>query len=578
MRTNTQERMATSARRCGRRRTVLAVAYLFGSAALAAASARADTKDDVPTVQTESGPVIGKPVGSTAQFLGIPYAAAPTGALRFRPPQPHAPWSAPLQATTFGSPCPQTARLGSPSANEDCLFLNVFAPVSGSGHRPVMVFIHGGSFNAGNGGVAPNGPDYTGTQIVEQANVVVVTINYRLSILGFLAAPALDAESPQGVSGNYGLQDQQFALGWIQRNIEAFGGNPEDVTIFGESAGGISVLYHLMSPGAVGLFQRAVVESSNDAVSVPLAPAETIYAPIVAALGCANVPDVAACLRALPVQTILNSGLAAGPILDGATVPKQPREAFAAGEFNRVPVIIGTNKDEGTYFISVAALAAGRAPTPIDYVNTIQVNFGTAASAIEAAYPLASYPSPGQALAAIETDSFFACPTEAVRASMARYVPTYGYEFAKQDPIQNFPVPQGPGITLGDSHTTELAYVFGHDGKGVPLPEGPDRDLSDAIIRYWTNLAASGNPNRGNPSAARAPEERSANTENGQKGSSGGRKHGPLWPAYRSLAQVLSLASPISLLENDFAAAHHCDLWASLGYPERLITTLPAGQ
>ena len=580
MRPNRHERRATSAGGCGWRRTALAATCLLGSVALAATSARAATDSDVPTVQTESGAVIGKPIGSIAQFLGIPYAAPPTGSLRFRPPQPHAPWPAPLQATTFGSPCPQTARLGSPSANEDCLFLNVFAPRSGPGHRPVMVFIHGGSFNAGSGGIVPNGPDYTGTEIVEHANAVVVTINYRLSILGFLAAPALDAESPEGVSGNYGLQDQQFALRWVQRNIEAFGGNPDNVTIFGESAGGISVLYHAVSPGASGLFQRAVVESSNDAVSVPLAQAETIYAPIVAALGCANVSDVAVCLRAVPVQTILNSGLAAGPILDGATVPVQPRDAFAAGDFNRVPVIIGTNKDEGTYFISVAALAAGRAPTPADYVNTIEVNFGTAASAIEAAYPLADYASPGQALATIETDSFFACPTEAVQASMARYVPTCGYEFAKQDPIQNFPVPQGPGITLGDSHTTELAYVFAHNGTGVPLPEGPDRDLSDAIIRYWTNLAASGNPNRGNPSAGRASEAQLATTENGRNGTPGlaiSWKHGPLWPAYRPLAQILTLASPISL-EDDFAADHRCDLWASLGYPEHLITTLPAGQ
>jgi para-nitrobenzyl esterase len=585
MEPNTQKRRAPRGAGHARARGALLAACLLGSAALAgAATAKAQSPNASPTIQTESGAVVGKTVGNTAQFLGMPYAAPPTGALRFRPPQPRAPWSAPLQATEFGSPCPQPPRLGSPSTNEDCLFLNVFAPALGPGRRPVMVFIHGGSFNAGSGGVAPNGPDYTGTEIVEQAGVVVVTINYRLSVLGFLAAPALDAEDTRGASGNYGLQDQQLALRWVKRNIENFGGDPDNVTVFGESAGGISVLYHLVSPDAAGLFQRAIVESSNDALSVPLAQAEAIYAPIVAALGCVGAADTAACLRAVPVETIVNSGLAAGPILDGATVPRQPRDAFAAGEFNRVPVVIGTNSDEGTYFLSVAAITAGRAPTPADYANTIQVNFGAAAPAIEAAYPLDEYTSPGQALSAILTDSFFACPTELVRTSLVRYVPTYGYEFAKQDPVQNFPLPRGAeGITLGASHSTELTYVFGHDAKGAPLPQGPDRDLSDAIIRYWTNFAASGNPNRanahGNAQADGQPQQaQSSGADDGQGAPSdqaGGGRRTPRWPAYtKRSGRVLSLSTQIAP-QGDFAEAHRCALWKSLGYPERLITTLP---
>ncbi|MBD0272969.1 MAG: carboxylesterase family protein [Acetobacteraceae bacterium] len=583
MEPNTQKRRAPRVAGRARARGALLAACLLGSAALAgAATAQAQSPNASPTIQTESGAVVGRSAGNTAQFLGIPYAAPPTGALRFRPPQPRAPWSAPLQATEFGSPCPQPPRLGSPSANEDCLFLNVFAPTRGPGRRPVMVFIHGGSFTAGNGGVALNGPDYTGTEIVEQAGVVVVTINYRLSVLGFLAAPALDAEDPRGVSGNYGLQDQQLALRWVKRNIENFGGDPGNVTVFGESAGGISVLYHLVSPDAGGLFQRAIVESSNDALSVPLAQAEAIYAPIVAALGCGGAADTAACLRAVPVEAIVNSGLAAGPILDGATVPRQPRDAFAAGQFNRVPVIMGTNSDEGTYFLSAAAIAAGRAPTPADYANAIQANFGAAAAqAIEAAYPLEEYPSPGQALAAILTDSFFACPTELVRTSLARTVPTYGYEFAKQAFVPNFPVPKGPGLTLGATHTAELAYVFGHDAKGAPLPQGPDRDLSDAIIRYWTNFAASGNPNRatagGDARADRQPQQQaqSSGADDGQGAPAGEGRRGPRWPAYtKPSGRVLSLSAQIRP-EGGFAEAHRCALRASLGYPQRLITALP---
>ncbi len=218
----------------------------LAAACLLAASPAAFAKDGgfAPTADTDKGRVIGLHSGKFAEFRGIPYAAAPVGALRFRAPQPRAAWSQPLDATSFGSPCPQTVRLGSPSLNEDCLYLNVYAPLYRD-RRPVLVFIHGGSFNAGNGGVTAGGPDYRGTDITEQSDAVVVTVNYRLSILGFLASPALDAENPAGVSSNYGLQDQQEALRWVQRNIAQFGGDPGNVTIFGESAGGISVLYHL---------------------------------------------------------------------------------------------------------------------------------------------------------------------------------------------------------------------------------------------------------------------------------------------------------------------------------------------
>ena len=305
--------------------------------------------------------------GGVAEFRGIPYAAAPTGALRFRPPQPRAAWSQTLNATQFGSACPQSARLGTPSVDEDCLSLNVYAPLSRQEGRPVLVFIHGGSFNAGSGGVAANGPDYRGNDIAARSGAVVVTVNYRLSILGFLASPALDAENDQGVSSNYGLQDQQEALRWVQRNVARFGGDPGNVTIFGESAGGISVLYHLVSPGCAGLFQRAIIESSDDGASLPLPAAETLEQPVVAALGCGDATDVAACLRALPVEKIVNSGLNVGPLIDGVTVPGQPTDRIAAGSFNKVPVIAGTNRNEGTYFVAVAANAAGRALTDADY-------------------------------------------------------------------------------------------------------------------------------------------------------------------------------------------------------------------
>jgi para-nitrobenzyl esterase len=529
-------------------------------AALALCHAAGARAADAPVaVATDKGVVVGSAVGDIASFLGIPYAAPPTGDLRFRAPQPHAAWGVPLAATAYGSPCPQSARLGSPSLNEDCLFLNVWAPLLPGARKPVMVFIHGGSFNAGNGGQVPGGPDYSGADIARQADVVVVTINYRLSILGYLTAPALDAENPQHVSGNYGLQDQQAALAWVKRNIARFGGDPGDVTLFGESAGGISVLYQLVSPGAAGLFQRAIIESSDDGASLPLAVAEGLEAPVIAALGCGGAADVAACLRALPVSAIINSGLAVGPPIDGATVPQEPTAALAAGQFNHVPAIIGTNANEGTYFLAVATRNAGRALTAADYAAAIAAYYPSAAATIEAAYPLSAYATPADALAAIETDSFFACPSDNVRTLVAPQVPVWGYELRQPNPAVNFPLPAAPGVDLLDSHTTELAYVFGHDGAGNALL-GPDRLLSAAVIGDWTRFASSGDPNYALRLAAVIQAL-------GYK---------PVyWPRYEGpQPRVLALQTPIRAVSG-FAQAHHCALWQSLGYPEVLLESVP---
>jgi para-nitrobenzyl esterase len=512
----------------------------------------AQTAGQDVTISTDKGPVAGRVATEVQAFLGIPYAAPPVGELRFRAPAPHPPWAEPLQANTFGSACPQSARLRSPSTNEDCLFLNIWAPTRGTRH-PVLVFIHGGSFNAGSGGAVPGGPSYAGADIVAKSGAVVVTINYRLSVLGYLAAEALDAENPDHVSGNYGLQDQQAALSWVHRNIESFGGDPANVTLFGESAGGISVLYQLVSPAASGLFQRAIVESANDGTSLPRADAERREVPLIKSLGCD--PADLTCLRHLPVETIVNSGLSVGPAIDGHTVPQQPVAAFAAGQFNHVPVIIGTNTNEGTYFLDVAALSVQHALTPADYDAVIAGNYTQeAASQIKAAYPVDSYPTPGQALSAITTDSFFACPSDAVRAALTGNASVFGYEFTQPDPVTNFPLPTPLGISLGQAHTTELAYVFGHDGAGAPL-SGHDLTLSDTMIGFWTSFAATGNPNN--------------DRQEGQ-----GANH-PVWPAYQTeTPNLIKLGTPIAVTAA-FATDHRCAFWKSLGYPEKLPVSVP---
>src|SRR5215831_3984773 len=267
---------------------LLAAATLAACSTAAAASGGAATgtagaaqaASAGPVAVTGTGLVQGKAAGADDEFLGIPYAAPPTGALRWAPPQPAARWAGIRPATSFAPHCPQTASpFGQASTSEDCLFLNVYRPARGPGNRPVMVWIHGGALVTG------ESDDYDPTSLVRHG-VVVVTINYRLGALGFLADGALAAQ-PGGPAGDYGLMDQQAALRWVQRNIARFGGSPRNVTIFGESAGGLSVLSQVVSPGTRGLFQRAIVESGAYALNEqPLATAERAGSAFAAKVGC----------------------------------------------------------------------------------------------------------------------------------------------------------------------------------------------------------------------------------------------------------------------------------------------------
>ena len=279
-----------------------------------------------PIVLTAGGSVHGKTTGPTDEYLGIPYTAPPVGALRWEAPQPAAPWPGVRQATSFAPHCPQPpSAFGVASTSEDCLYLNVYAPGGGSDRNlPVMVWVHGGSLLVG------ESDDYNPAALVRDG-VIVVTINYRLGALGFLADAAL-ASHPGGPSGNYGLEDQQAALRWVQRNIHGFGGDPRDVTLSGESAGGLSVLAQLVSPGARGLFQRTIIESGTyNLTQQPLATAEAAGAAFAAKVGCAS--NTAACLRSLPASTIIDnenfSGYTAN--IDGAILPQSIKTALAAG-------------------------------------------------------------------------------------------------------------------------------------------------------------------------------------------------------------------------------------------------------
>lgn len=491
-----------------------------------------------PVVATADGAVGGKTAAGMNEFLGIPYAAPPVGSLRWHPPQPAAPWPGVRGATQFAPHCPQPpSPFGVAAASENCLYLNVFAPAGSNGRRlPVMVWVHGGSLLVG------ESDDYNPAGLVRRG-VIVVTVNYRLGALGFLAHPAL-ASRAGGASGNYGLMDQQAALRWVQRNIGRFGGNPRNVTLFGESAGGLSVLAQLASTGGRGLFSRAIVESgAYDLAQAPLATAEAAGEAFAAAVGCAS--QTAACLRSLPVATIVNNEDFSGytPDIDGSVLTQSVGTALASGQFNRVPVINGTTHDEWRLFVALSQLPPTDGPpvTAANYQAMIASTFGipdTAAAVIAAQYPLSAYSSPSVALGAVGTDAIFACPALTADDSLSKYVPTYAYEFNDE----NAPEVSLPplGFPYGAAHASEIQYLFSLSNVAYPgVLSPPQQQLAATMKQYWTNLARPGFP--------------SSATE-------------PPWPGFDSTSQrMLSLIPPRPQLETDFAAEHHCAFWASAG-------------
>jgi len=505
-----------------------AAACTTATATPGASKSASQNHETRPVVATADGAVRGQAVAAGEEFLGIPYAAPPVGALRWRPPRPAAPWHGTRAATAYAPHCPQpSGSFGRASTSEDCLYLNVFAPAGARGkHLPVMVWVHGGSLRTG------ESDDYNPAGLVRDG-VVVVTINYRLGALGFLADAAL-ASRPGGPAGNYGLMDQQAALRWVQRNIGGFGGNPGEVTLFGESAGGLSTLAQLISSGARGLFQRAIVESGTyELTEQSLATAESAGDAFAAKVGCTS--DTAACLRRLPVSTILADQNPVGytPDLDGSVLTQSIKTALASGQFNRMPVIIGTNHDEYRLFVAIIEFL-GRPVTAANYQSMIASTLNVApavASKIAAQYPLSRYPSPPVALGAVGTDAIFACHALTAEQSLARYVPTYAYEFNDENAPQLFLPPAG--FPYGAAHASELPYLFSQTA--VPHPAGfsaAQQQLAAAMKQDWTNLAKTGIPATG-------------------------------WPKFTPTSQrMLSLVPPAPQVETDFATQHHCAFWA----------------
>ena len=487
-----------------------------------------------PVTVTANGAVRGLADGAVDEFLGIPYAAPPVGPLRWQPPQPAASWSGVRDATAFAPHCPQLAGpFGEASTSEDCLYLNVFTPSGwrpGSGN-PVMVWIHGGALVSGESN------DYDPTQLVSRG-VTVVTINYRLGALGFLAHPALAGAN--GQSGDYGLMDQQAALRWVQRNIAGFGGDPRNVTIFGESAGGLSTLSQVASPQAKGLFQKAIVESgSYNLTQTSLTSAEAAGEAFATKAGCAS--QTAACLRSLPVSTILADQDASGytPNINSEILPQSLGTAFATGDFNRVPIINGTNHDEWRLFVALSTVE-GAPVTAANYQSMIASTLdvpAAAAAVIAAEYPLSEYPSPPVALGAVGTDAIFACPALTIDESVSRFVPTFAYEFNDENAPELFLPPVG--FPYGAAHASEIQYLFGLPTAAFPQAlSAQQQQLAASMKGYWTSFARGGFPT-----------------------SSGA----PFWPLFNTVTQKMqSLVPPTPQTETDFAAEHNCAFWTAL--------------
>ena len=461
-----------------------------------------DAEPDAPEpggleVVTSEGVVMGQIEGDTGvrSWKGIPYAAAPTGALRWRAPAAASARAEALDASAFGPTCPQPSADEELPQDEDCLTLNIWSPSAPETPEllPVMLWIHGGSFTGGSASL----PFYDGT-VLATHDVVVVSINYRLGALGFMAHEALidpDAQYPS--TGNYGLLDQIAALQWVRANVAAFGGDQDRITLFGESAGAISICTLMASPLAEGLYAQAIMESgfcSSDLAYTTEARGETAPAVeqgarIAGRLGCAD-GDVAACLRAASVDEIrtetnrpLGQAESFNPSVDGHVLTQTPGAAQRAGETHDVPLLLGANEDEGTIFVSATTV-----PTEAAYARVVNGFFGADVGAqVLAQYPAADYSSPYRALADLFGDLVFVCPTRsAARHHAAAGRNTWLYHFNHE---LNF----GAMRNIGVFHGSEIGFAFGTLG-AFTLPTPDELRLSQTMQELWTSYAKGGPP------------------------------------------------------------------------------------
>src|SRR5665213_404265 len=465
-------------------------AFLFVAFSVATLSAAIEEP-----VHLDSGLVSGVAGTNTAVrvFRGVPYAAAPVGNLRWREPQPAAHWDGIRKADQFGKMCTQPAfrpatgaNIGAPPiprGSEDCLFLNVWtAATSASDRKPVMVWIHPGGYQTGSGST----PGFDGEGLAKKG-VVLVTINYRLGVFGFFSHPELTKESEHHASGNYALMDQAAALRWVQKNIAAFGGDPQRVTVFGDSAGSSSIANLMGSPRAEGLFQRAVGESGawmglSLTPTRTLAEAEQSGIKIAETLHAQTLDE----LRAKPAEDLLKAGRAGGPVIDGWFLPEDVGTAFAEHRQNDMPLLAGSNKDEGTFFLQ---------PTTAEkFIERSRARYGDRADAFLKLYPAASDEEANASqLAAFRDELAFVMRTWARAQTKTGRSKAFLYYFTHDPPPPAGATSRG-GFGSGATHGSEAQYVF----QNLLPPRAwtdLDHQVSDMLSSYWVNFATNGDPN-----------------------------------------------------------------------------------
>ncbi len=468
-------------------------------------------------VTTSQGLLVGTPVDTSMPriytFLGVPYALPPVGALRWQAPQAPLSWIGERAARSNSPACIQgTSPTGSFFDSEDCLYLNIYAP-STPGPHPVMVWLHGGALLIGAG----NEPQYDGSVLARERDVVVVTVNYRLGFTGFLALSQLSgASGAGGRSGNQGFYDQLAALRWVKQEIASFGGDPANVTLFGESAGAISSCLLLASPLSNGLFKRVILQSGNCEkmlAVVSQSQAETDGAAFLSRIGCNAAADPLQCARSKTTQEILAAlGVQANElfkkppeqwsynpkiVIDGQLLPQSPMTLLAAGANAGVEVMLGTNKDEGSLFAELRDHAADAA----GYLAELQAAYSPAdAATLFSLYPHASFSSTGAAMAEISGDAAMHCPARALADVLSDAGhPVYFYHFVQ--PVMGLTywimtLQRGANTSdLGVFHSAEIPYAFGVSGVLGDL-DTPERQLTASYMtRYWSGFARSGNPN-----------------------------------------------------------------------------------
>jgi len=471
---------------------------LLLAALLAVSFAAPAFAHDAPIAETPAGRLRGESADGLNVFRGIPYARPPVGWRRWRAPEAMERWRRVRDATQFGAACFQPVARGASiyapdefqPMSEDCLFLNIWVPADAR-NAPVLVWIHGGSLVSGAGSEMA----YDGTRLAQQG-VIVVTINYRLGALGYLALPGLSAETHEGVSGNYGLLDQIEALRWVQRNIGAFGGDPRNVTIAGESAGALSVMYLMATPFARGLFSKAISQSGymvtapelRGAAFPDFPAAESIGVWLAGQLHASSVED----LRAMSAETIVNRTSGVGyfpfPTIDGRILPRQLVDVFDRGEQARVPILAGFNEGE---IRSLRFLLPPRPPADADaYTREIRARYGDLADAFLARYPADNI---SESMLATTRDGMYGWTAERlVVKQTAIGAPSFLYFF-------DHAYPAADAAGLHAFHASEIPFVFGTAARTPPrwpaIPQTPqEQQLSDAMVSYWATFARDGAP------------------------------------------------------------------------------------